>query len=156
MERVYDFSVQYERGNGHLKPLAYTALINNTRGQFRGILTNGFCKGIDRAVKRFLMTPINKRRRVYQWYEECLTANLASQLEAVRFSGPLGVDAFVYRDPDGRFRLKPVVEINPRTTMGSLAHKLQSHNAPGSVGYFQILNKSKNARSCPSKTLPEN
>ena len=69
--------------------------------------------------------------------------NLASQLEAARFSGPLGVDAFVYRDPDGRIRLKPVCEINPRTTMGSLAHKLQSHNAPGSVGYFQILNKSQ-------------
>ena len=55
----------------------------------------------------------------------------------------MGVDAFVYRDPDGRFRLKPLVEINPRTTMGSLAHKLQSHNAPGSVGYFQILSKSQ-------------
>ena len=143
LERIYDFSVQYERGNGNLKPLAYMTLINNTRGQFRGILTNGFCKGIDPAVKRFLMTPINNRPRVYQWYEECLTANLASQLEAARFSGPLGVDAFVYRDPDGRIRLKPVCEINPRTTMGSLAHKLQSHNAPGSVGYFQILNKSQ-------------
>ena len=60
LERVYDFSVQYERTNGPLKPLAYTALINNTRGHFRGILTNGFCKGIDPAVKRFLMTPINR------------------------------------------------------------------------------------------------
>ena len=65
------------------------------------------------------------------------------QLEAARFSGPLGVDAFVYRDPDGRTWLKPVCEINPRTTMGGLAHKLQKHNAPGSVGYFQILNKSQ-------------
>ena len=39
--------------------------------------------------------------------------------------------------------LEPVCEINPRTTMGSLAHKLQSHNAPGSVGYFQTLSKSQ-------------
>jgi len=123
--------------------LAYTALINNTRGQFRGILTNGFCKGTDPAVKRFLMTPINRRPRVYQWYEECLTENLAAQLEAAEFSGPLGIDAFVYRDPDRRLRLKPVCEINPRTTMGTLAHKLQSHNAPGSVGYFQILSNSQ-------------
>ena len=39
---------------------------------------------------------------------------LEPRLRDVGFLGPLGIDAFVYRDATGRARLKPVVEINPR------------------------------------------
>ena len=37
------------------------------------------------------------------------------------YVGPVGVDALVYRDRDGELRLKPVVEVNPRFTMGRIA-----------------------------------
>jgi hypothetical protein len=42
----------------------------------------------------------------------------------------LGVDAFFYRRTDGSVRLKPVVEINPRCTMGRLTLELLRHAAP--------------------------
>ncbi|MCZ6673692.1 MAG: DUF455 family protein, partial [Verrucomicrobia bacterium] len=143
LERVYDFSVQFEKRGASMKPLAFTRLINNKRGQFRGIVVNGFCKGIDPEVTRFLMARINRQPRVYRWYEETVGPRLKSALDVPGFNGPLGVDAFVYRDLSGKLRLKTIVELNPRFTMGRLAHELGQHMAAGSMGCFQVLTQSQ-------------
>ena len=77
----------------------------------------------------------------------CLKLKSLPRLQAALtergFIGPLGIDAFIYRTPEGELKLKPVVEINPRVTMGRIAHELGIHNGPGCVGYFQILTKSQ-------------
>jgi len=44
---------------------------------------------------------------------------LEAELQHVGFVGPVSIDALVYRTPQGDRRLKPVVEINPRYTMGA-------------------------------------
>jgi hypothetical protein len=54
--------------------------------------------------------------------------------------GPVGIDAFVYRDAVGVHRLKPVVEINPRYTMGRVLLSLMRWVAPGSHGEFSLVN----------------
>jgi hypothetical protein len=54
--------------------------------------------------------------------------------------GPVGVDAFVYRDAAGQVRLKPVVEINPRYTMGRVMLELMQRVAPGAGGEFRLVN----------------
>ncbi len=143
LERVFDFSVQFEMRPQGLKLVGYTRLENNRRGQFKGILTNAFCKGLSPELVRFLMERIEGRPRLYHFYETILAPQLYEALQAVHFSGPLGLDAFVYRAPDGTLQLKPVVELNPRYTMGRIAHELGQHNAARSVGRFQILTKSQ-------------
>jgi hypothetical protein len=51
---------------------------------------------------------------------------------------------------DGR-RLKPVVEINPRYTMGRLTIELMRQTAQGSHGLFQLVNSAAlRAQSCES------
>jgi hypothetical protein len=70
-----------------------------------------------------------------------LTARLERELRAVNFTGPLGIDAFLFRDATGVVRLKPVVEINPRYTMGRLTLELMHRVAPGSTGEFRIVNR---------------
>jgi hypothetical protein len=60
------------------------------------------------------------------------------ELRGAGFLGPIGIDAFVYRTAQGECRLKPIVEINPRYTMGRLTVELMKHTAPGSCGMFQI------------------
>ena len=58
----------------------------------------------------------------------------------------MGIDAFAYRDADGKIRLKPIVEINPRYTMGRLTVELMKHVAPGSRGLFRLVSR-KQARA---------
>lgn len=143
LDRVFDCSVQFERREDEIKIVAFTRMLNNARGQFRGILTNGFCKDIDPDLVRFLMERIEGRPRIYHTYENLIAPRLSATLEAINFEGPLGIDTFVYKDPAGTLRLKPIVEINPRYTMGRVGHELGEHNAPGSVGLFEIITTSQ-------------
>ena len=53
LDRLYDFSVQFEMTGSELKLLAYTRLVNNARGQFRGIISNAFCKDSDGSLTPF-------------------------------------------------------------------------------------------------------
>jgi hypothetical protein len=53
------------------------------------------------------------------------------------------LDAFVYRTPEGRCRLKPIVEINPRYTMGRLTLELMQHTCPGSCGLFRLVSRAQ-------------
>ncbi|MEN8743172.1 MAG: DUF455 family protein [Lentimonas sp.] len=152
LERVFDCSVQFERRNNSTKVVAFTRMINNARGQFRGILTNGFCKGLNPELVRFLMERVDGRPRIYHTYENDLTPKLETLLSAIHFEGPLGIDAFVYRAPCGNLKLKPIVEMNPRTTMGRVAHEIGKHNAAGSTGLFEIITRTQLKKS-PHKTF---
>jgi hypothetical protein len=55
------------------------------------------------------------------------------------YAGPAGIDAFVYRTPEAKCRLKPIVEINPRYTMGRLTLELMKQVAPGRVGNLRLI-----------------
>ncbi|HBR95606.1 MAG TPA: hypothetical protein DEA90_15705 [Opitutae bacterium] len=68
---------------------------------------------------------------------------MEAALHAAQFHGPIGIDALLFRDHSGQLQIKSVVEINPRFTMGRVALELESHNAPCSVGYFQIMTRSQ-------------
>ena len=145
LERVFDFSVQYEMSAGGLKHIGYARMVNNPRGQFQGILTNALCKGLAPELVRFLMQrePEQGRPRVFHHFETSLAHRLEAALHAAQFRGPIGVDALLFRDHSGQLQIKSVVEINPRFTMGRVALELESHNAPRSVGYFQIMTRSQ-------------
>ena len=66
---------------------------------------------------------------------------LEAELRRADFLGPVGIDAFVYRTPQGDCRLKPIVEINPRYTMGRLTVELMKQVAPGSHGWFRLVSR---------------
>ncbi len=154
LERVFDFSVQLEKRDGELKTIGFTRLLNNARGQFRGIVANAFCKGVDPETIRFLMRQTGKRPRIYSWYEDTVMPRLGKALDHAGFRGPLGIDAFVYRDPSGSPRLKTIVEINPRYTMGRIAYELGQRNAASSPGFFQLLTRSQ-VRKAGSRNFPD-
>jgi hypothetical protein len=83
--------------------------------------------------------PPDISRRLLEFYEE-LRARLETELRAVDFLGPLGVDAFVYRDAHGAVRLKPVVEINPRYTMGRVLVELMRQTCQNCAGSLRLVN----------------
>ncbi|MBL9138099.1 MAG: DUF455 family protein [Verrucomicrobiales bacterium] len=140
MERVTDFSVQFEMSEAGLRLQGFTGLLNDLRGQF---LANwaapDFARRPPAPVAEIFHEPADIGRRLTELYE-ALRGLLEVRLQSLGFLGPVGIDAFVYRTPEGRCRLKPVVEINPRYTMGRLTLELMKRVYPGSFGAFQILN----------------
>jgi len=149
LERELDFSVQLEMTTDGLKLCGYTGLLNDAKGQFIGNWAEPkFERKLPSAVTAslgVLPAPDNPVQRLY----ESLFAMLEIDLRALNFLGPLGIDAFVYRDQSGTRRLKPIVEINPRYTMGRVLVELMKRAAQGSHGLFRLFNRaSLSAEGC--------
>jgi hypothetical protein len=85
--------------------------------------------------------PAGISKRILDLYQD-LFKRLERALRRADYTGPIGIDALVYRTPHGEHRLKPIVEINPRYTMGRLTVELMRHTCPGSSGCFRLVNRS--------------
>ena len=79
-------------------------------------------------------------RLMLQLYAD-IFALLEAELRRVDYLGPIGIDAFVYRDAAGEPRLKPIVEINPRYTMGRVTVELMRQTCQGGAGLFRLVNR---------------
>jgi len=141
LERVVDFSVQLEMTPAGLKLCGYTGLLNDAKGQYQGnwAESHHHTRIPARVVSAFRGPP-NIARLMLQLYAD-IFALLEAELRRVNFFGPLGIDAFVYRDAGGAVRLKPVVEMNPRHTMGRVMVELMRQACQGSCGVFRLVNR---------------
>jgi hypothetical protein len=143
LERELDFSVQLEMGPHSLKLCGYTGLINDQKGQF---LANWAAADYNRRlpanVAALFCEPADISGRLQCLYGEIFSL-LEAELQRAGFVGPIGIDAFIYRTPQGGSRLKPIVEINPRYTMGRLAVELMHQTCPGSSGLFRLVSRAR-------------
>ncbi len=141
LERELDFSVQLEMADDGLKLCGYTGLINDARGQFQAnVALPGHQKKIPADLLALFPEPPDIAQRLHALYAD-IFALLEEELRQAKFLGPVGIDAFAYRAADGKIRLKPIVEINPRYTMGRLTVELMKHVAPGSRGEFRLVSR---------------
>ena len=140
LDRVVDFSVQLEMESSGLKLIGYTGLLNDAKGQFQAnTATPNFTRALPPAVFACFREQPDAPALLRRSFDALVT-RLGAELKSAEYRGPVGIDAFVYREPDGRCRLKPVVEINPRYTMGRLTLELMKRVAPGAQGRFRLLN----------------
>ena len=124
LDKVVDLSLHFDVGvEGAAAVAGWTRFLTDGRGQYHGAFVGSITAGLDEQVKRFLYGDGRDARRLARLGEQ-LAEWLAEPLRVAGYQGPVGVDAMVYRDGDC-LRLKPIVEINPRTTMGRVALKLQ-------------------------------
>ncbi len=124
LDKVVDLSLHFDVGTeGTVTVAGWTRFLTDGRGQYLGSFVGSLTAGLDEEVKRFLYGDGRDARRLPKLGEQ-LAEWLAEPLRAAGYQGPVGVDAMMYRDCD-RLRLKPIVEVNPRTTMGRVALKLQ-------------------------------
>jgi len=136
LDREMDFSVQYEMKEGRVDFIGMTQMENDAAGRFLG--TRVYPKwgtGIDPEVAEFLF----RESEVMKWYKERIPAELAKLLTG--YLGPVGVDAMVYREPGGTLKLRHVVELNVRMTMGRVALEFHKKTQPAKAGRLQILRK---------------
>ncbi len=143
LDRVVDFSVQLEMEAGGLKLIGYTGLKTDLRGQFQANWAEpDFARRLPAEVLAAFKNDPAASARLPRLFPGLL-APLAAELRRVGYRGPLGIDAFVYRDATGRCRLKPIVEINPRYTMGRLTLELMRQVCPGAYGRFRIFSRAQ-------------
>lgn len=134
LPRVFDFSVHFDSDTRGLRRLGFVQLENDRRGQFQACVASGkFCRGVSDEVARFLMGG------ALDIYEKEIPEKIESLLHAADYRGPVGVDAFVFRAPDGNLCLRPVVEMNPRFTMGRLTWELMRRITHGRTARFELI-----------------
>jgi uncharacterized ferritin-like protein (DUF455 family) len=140
LERVLDFSVQLEMSAGGLKLCGYTGLLNDARGQFQANFAEPHHhKRIPARVVMLFREPKDISTRLLEFFGDIFAA-LEVELRRVDFTGPIGIDAFIYRDAAGAVKLKPVVEINPRYTMGRVLVELMRQTCQNTFGSFRLVN----------------
>ena len=140
LEREMDFSVQLEMTANGLKLCGYTGLLNDARGQFQANFAESHHhKRIPAKVISRFREPKDISTRLLEFYAGIFAA-LETELRRVAFTGPIGIDAFVYRDAAGAVKLKPVVEINPRYTMGRVLVELMRQTCQNCFGAFRLVN----------------
>ena len=140
LDKVVDLSLHFDVGTeGAVKVAGWTRFLTDGRGQYRGSSVGSLTAGLDEEVKRFLYGDGRDARRLPKLGEQ-LAEWLAEPLHATGYQGPVGVDAMVYRDRD-HLRLKPIVEINPRTTMGRVALKLQQAVNSARTALWLVLSR---------------
>jgi len=143
LERELDFSVQLEMGRRGLKLCGYTGLINDRKGQFQANWAAATCDRRMPANVTALFSDTADISGCLQRLYDDIFALLEAELRHADFVGPVGIDAFVYRTSQDGYRLKPVVEINPRYTMGRLTLKLMRQTCPGSCGLFRLVSRTQ-------------
>src|SRR5262249_24077929 len=131
---------QFEVGAHGLKLCGYTGLINDLKGQFQANwAAPNHRRRIPAQVTRCFGAPADISVQLHQLYGDIFKL-LAEEFRSIGYEGPAGIDAFVFRNTQGECRLKPIVEINPRYTMGRVTVELMKHVCPGSYGLFRLVN----------------
>ena len=148
LDRLMDFSILWN-GEGNL--LDWSQQLISPGRKYTGSVLGKSLVGCDREVKRFFLADKAKKvKQVSAWLDKCLQSEDRWQL-----FGPFGVDAMIYRDLEGELKIKPLVELNPRTTMGHVSFALAKRIAKGAVGQFRIFTGQQWRKVWPSlKSLP--
>ena len=141
LERELDFSVQLEMSPGGLKACGYTGLVNDLKGQFMANwAAPNYARRIPALVASLLGEPGDSSGRLRRLYEEAFRL-LERELRSAGYGGPVGIDSFVYRAAGGGLRLKPIVEINPRYTMGRVLVELMQRVDQGRCGLLGLVSR---------------
>ncbi len=138
-DRVLDFSAHYDVSAESAKFRGFVRMHNDLRGQFFGSsLASHLTAGLNSELPRFLHGGQGDRHRTLF---ESLEEGIHQRCVAAKYEGPVGVDAYIYRNMNGELRLRPIVEMNPRFTMGRLLMGLRRFSVPGRLVSFVLVSQ---------------
>ncbi|MDP2317098.1 MAG: DUF455 family protein [Pseudomonadota bacterium] len=138
LDRVLDLSLQFEvAADGRVSADAWGRFLTDGRGSYRGAVLGDVLRDQPPPVKRLLA---EEGDRLYQ-----VARHLGPAMAARGFTGPAGIDALVYRTPRGAdgdgVALKPLVELNPRMTMGRVARAIGRRVRRDRVGLWTQVSR---------------
>ncbi len=118
LNKVLDFSFQFELKMGKVEFLGISNFSTNKKGQYEGNFLNGLPLNIDKRVLEFVEFAISEIRQP-------LIKTLENSKMATYYEGVFGVDTLIYSDAANKLKINPCLEINVRHTMGLLALRLE-------------------------------
>ncbi len=131
LNRIADLSIQLKIQENDTILLEVRQFMTGIHHEYRGTRL---------GAKGFQLSPLALRflhDAIQAW--KPFLRDLGQAIRELGYRGPAGVDAFLWRTPQGEFRLKPLVELNPRWTMGRIALEIEKHLAPGVRGAWAFL-----------------
>jgi len=149
--KVLDLSFQFfSFGNGKIDYRGLTTFSTDHSGRYIGNYLQELPPDLTRELKEFLSENLGD-----------VKTGLHQVLESSNYStdyyGWFGVDAIIFKSPDGKLKFHPCLEINCRFTMGAIALNLRTHLAEQSIGEFRITHGKEGyfAQFCEEKTRME-
>jgi hypothetical protein len=138
LERLVDLSVQFFVGADGVEFKGFSRFWTSSGGRYRGAWIGRWDQSLSVEIRRELMSEEETTSLVDTL--KALAAWLGDQMAEEGFYGPVGIDAMLYR-MDGVIKLKPLVEVNPRHTMGTVALRLNKAIERRSCGFWAFISK---------------
>lgn len=126
VEAEFSWQASIER-DGRVHHLGMVRNISSANGQYLASCAGKLLFGLPPDVKSFLYA-VSAQERLKE-VASCLGARLFEE----GYTGPFGVDSYVYREPSGALCLQRISELNLRHTMGRLALQAKRHAQAGRV-----------------------
>jgi uncharacterized ferritin-like protein (DUF455 family) len=136
LDKIHELSLLIDVEQKRARVLGHAQMLTTAGGQYIGTLFGRTTAYTAPEVLRFLYGG----GQPDHWLNAVSSA-VGNGLRKAGYLGPAGIDVFIFRDDAGRLRLKPIVEINPRFTMGHVALRLARRVAHGRGAMFRILNR---------------
>jgi hypothetical protein len=138
LERVVDLSLQFRIGDAGVEFAGISRFWTSPGGRYRGAWVGRWDRSLSPDFRRLFMSQIGGRSLVLRLQEAGLF--LCREMAEDGYRGPVGVDAMLYRGT-GELLLKPVVELNPRHTMGLVALRLRALLLAQCCGLWALLSR---------------
>ena len=126
----------------HVHYFGRTQLLNTPQGQYAGSRVGATSADLSDEELRPLLSRI-----------ESVAFQAAEAITDLGYTGPLGIDAMIYRDAEGCLRARPLQDINARWSMGRIAIALQQRFAAN--GCLSLLRVPSQVDSCPTDSVSE-
>lgn len=136
-EVVAQLSARLWAESDRVRVLDVGRCVSDVRGQFDHAIIGRLDTGLPTHVRRWLVDDGRDPSKIKRWAQSVARC-IEERTCAVGYRGPLGVDALLVGDGD-TLRLRPMVDLNPRFTMGHVARALASHIGPRSVGVWKAM-----------------
>lgn len=125
LKKYADLSFHGEVRGGAVQYLGEVLGIVNDRGRFEGAYLAPPSAVLPSRGKRFLNGDGQDRRRLSR-IGKVIISEVGLALAEYGYQGPFGVDGMLIENEAGNLELVPVIEVNPRLTMGRVALQIRN------------------------------
>jgi uncharacterized ferritin-like protein (DUF455 family) len=132
LDKVAELSIQFVVHTGKTELLGVRRFFTGPQLEYRGTDLDPRLTSLGPDALRFLHSPPGPSGGPSPLeHLKQLARDVGHELSRGGYEGPAGIDAILYKDPQGSFKLKPLSELNPRWTMGRIALAIENRVLPG-------------------------